>query len=469
MSKFEKLFQLIKDEEVQYVDFRFTDTRGKVHHITYDVSIVDEDLLEDGVMFDGSSIAGWKAINESDMVMMPDPETIHIDPFFQQTTLAITCDILEPGTLKPYNRCSRGMAKKAEAYIKSSGVGDAAYFGPEPEFFIFDDVKWTTDGHNTGYSFDSTELPANTGKTYEGGNMGHRPGPKGGYFPLPPIDSCQDLRGEMLQVMKELNLAPEKHHHEVSPGQHELGLKFQTLVKMADFTNLYKYVIQNVAAAYGKSATFMPKPFYKENGSGMHVHQSLWKGGKPLFAGDKYADLSQECLYYIGGIIKHAKAINAFANSSTNSYKRLVPGYEAPVLLAYSARNRSASIRIPYSTSPKAKRLEARFPDPIGNMYLTFTALLMAGIDGIENKIDPGPSFDKDLYSLPPEELAGVPTVSASLDEALDNLDKDRDFLKKGGVMDDDFIDAYIALKREETDRLNTHPHPVEFDMYYKM
>ncbi len=468
MSKFDKVMQLIKDEDVQYVDFRFTDSRGKLQHVTFDVGMIDIDTLEEGIMFDGSSIAGWKAINESDMVMMPDPDSVTIDPFYQQTTLAIVCDILEPGTLKPYNRCSRGMAKKAENYLKSTGIGDTAYFGPEAEFFVFDDVRWSTDPHATGYAFDSTELPANTGKVYEGGNMGHRPGPKGGYFPVPPIDSLQDMRGEMLATMKELGLEPEKHHHEVAPAQHELGLKFQTLVKMADFQNLYKYVIHNVAAAWGKTATFMPKPMFKDNGSGMHVHQSIWKGGKPLFAGDKYADLSQECLWYIGGIIKHAKAINAFSNSSTNSYKRLVPGYEAPVLLAYSARNRSASIRIPYSTSPKAKRLEARFPDAIGNMYLTFTALLMAGLDGIINKIDPGASFDKDLYSLPPEELAGVPTVAASLDEALASLDADREFLKAGGVMDDDFIDAYIELKKEECDRLNLHPHPVEFEMYYK-
>jgi glutamine synthetase len=468
MSKFAAIMKLIADEDVEYVDFRFTDIRGKMQHVTFDVGMVDEEVLEEGIMFDGSSIAGWKAINESDMVMMPDPENAKIDPFFERTTLAIFCDILEPGTLKPYNRCPRGIGKKAEAYVKSSGIGDTVYFGPEAEFFLFDDVRFNTDPNNTGYSFDSTELPYNSGKTYAEGNSGMRPGPKGGYFPVPPIDSCQDIRTEMLSIMKDLGMVPEKHHHEVAPAQHELGLKFQTLTVMGDFMNLYKYVIQNVAAAYGKSATFMPKPYYKDNGSGMHVHQSIWKGGKPLFAGDKYADLSQECLYYIGGIIKHAKAINAFANSTTNSYKRLVPGYEAPVLLAYSARNRSASIRIPYSTSPKAKRLEARFPDPAGNMYLTMVALLMAGLDGIVNKIDPGPSFDKDLYSLPPEELAGVPTVAASLDEALAALDADRDFLKAGGVMDDDFIDSYIELKREETDRLNTHPHPVEFDMYYK-
>ncbi|MCU0881560.1 MAG: type I glutamate--ammonia ligase [Hyphomonadaceae bacterium] len=468
MSRFADIMKLIADEDVEYVDFRFTDIRGKMQHVTFDIGMIDEETLEEGIMFDGSSIAGWKAINESDMVMMPDPENAKIDPFFERTTLAIFCDILEPGTLKPYNRCPRGIGKKAEAYVKSAGIGDTVYFGPEAEFFLFDDVRFSTSANSTGYAFDSTELPMNSDKVYAEGNSGMRPGPKGGYFPVPPIDSAQDIRTEMLSIMKDLGLAPEKHHHEVAPAQHELGLKFQTLTVMGDFMNLYKYVIQNVAAAYGKSATFMPKPYYKDNGSGMHVHQSIWKGGKPLFAGDKYADLSQECLYYIGGIIKHAKAINAFANSTTNSYKRLVPGYEAPVLLAYSARNRSASIRIPYSTSPKAKRLEARFPDPAGNMYLTMTALLMAGLDGIINKIDPGPSFDKDLYSLPPEELAGVPTVAASLDEALAALDADRDFLKAGGVMDDDFIDAYIELKKEETDRLNTHPHPVEFDMYYK-
>jgi glutamine synthetase len=468
MSRFADIMKLIADEDVEYVDFRFTDIRGKMQHVTFDIGMIDEEALEEGIMFDGSSIAGWKAINESDMVMMPDPENAKIDPFFERTTLAIFCDILEPGTLKPYNRCPRGIGKKAEAYVKAAGIGDTVYFGPEAEFFLFDDVRFSTSPNSTGYAFDSTELPMNSDKVYAEGNSGMRPGPKGGYFPVPPIDSCQDIRTEMLSIMKDLGLAPEKHHHEVAPAQHELGLKFQTLTVMGDFMNLYKYVIQNVAAAYGKSATFMPKPYYKDNGSGMHVHQSIWKAGKPLFAGDKYADLSQECLYYIGGIIKHAKAINAFANSTTNSYKRLVPGYEAPVLLAYSARNRSASIRIPYSTSPKAKRLEARFPDPAGNMYLTMTALLMAGLDGIINKIDPGPSFDKDLYSLPPEELAGVPTVAASLDEALAALDADRDFLKAGGVMDDDFIDAYIELKKEETDRLNTHPHPVEFDMYYK-
>lgn len=466
MSK--DILSMIKEQEVQYVDLRFTDLRGKMQHVTYDVSLVDEDFFQDGVMFDGSSIAGWKAINESDMVMMPDPEGAHIDPFYQQTTLAMFCDVLEPGTMQPYNRDPRSIAKKAEAYLKNSGVGDIAYFGPEAEFFLFDDVRWSVEPWNTGYSFDSVELPGNTAKVYEGGNMGHRPGPKGGYFPVPPVDSGQDIRGEMLAVMAELGLEPEKHHHEVAPAQHELGLKFATLTRMADKMNLYKYIIHNVAASYGKTATFMPKPYYKDNGSGMHVHQSIWKGGQNLFAGDRYADLSEACLYYIGGIIKHARAINAFANSTTNSYKRLVPGYEAPVLLAYSARNRSASIRIPIVASAKAKRIECRFPDPAGNMYLTYVALMMAGLDGIENRIDPGPALDKNLYDLPPEELKDVPTVCGSLRQAIDALDADRAFLKKGGVMDDDLIDAYLDLKREELDRFETHPHPVEFEMYYK-
>ena len=402
------------------------------------------------------------------MTLMPDIETAIIDPFFQQTTLAIMCDILDPLTGQPYGRDPRTTAKKAEAYLQSTGVGTTAYFGPEAEFFVFDDVRWTTEAHQTGYAFDSTELPANTGRHYEAGNMGHRPGPKGGYFPVPPVDSEQDMRSEMLKEMAAIGLEPEKHHHEVAPAQHELGMRFSTLTLMADRLQLYKYVVQNVAASYGRTATFMPKPMFGDNGSGMHVHQSIWNGDKPLFAGDRYADLSETCLHYIGGIIRHARAINAFANASTNSYKRLVPGYEAPVLLAYSARNRSASVRVPYSPSPKGKRIETRFPDAAGNPYLTFSALLMAGLDGIENKIDPGEAMDKDLYALPPEELKDIPTVCASLGEALDALEADNDFLKKGGVMDDDQIGAYIELKREEVERLNLHPHPVEFDMYYK-
>ncbi|WP_303713718.1 type I glutamate--ammonia ligase [Brevundimonas naejangsanensis] len=467
MSAAEKILQEIKDKDVQYVDLRFTDTRGRVHHVTFDIGMVDEEFLEDGTMFDGSSIAGWKTINESDMLLKPDLSSAFVDPFYQQTTLFMFCDVLNPDTAEPYNRDSRSMAKKALAYVQSSGVGDTVFFGPEAEFFVFDDVRWNTAPHDTRYSFDSTELPANTGAEYAEGNLGHRPGPKGGYFPVNPVDSGQDLRGEMLAVMKDLGLNPEKHHHEVAPAQHELGLKFSDLLTMADRMQLYKYVIHNVAHAYGKSATFMAKPMFGDNGSGMHVHMSIWKDGKPQFAGDKYAGLSQECLWYIGGIIKHAKAINAFANSTTNSYKRLVPGYEAPVKLAYSASNRSASIRIPHVTSAKAKRLEARFPDPMGNPYLTFVALLMAGLDGIENRIDPGAAADKNLYDLPPEERHSIPEVAGSLREALDALDADRAFLKKGGVMDDDFIDSYIALKQEEVARLQLHPHPVEFDMYY--
>ena len=464
----EQVLAQIKEKDVKYVDVRFTDMRGKMQHVTFDISLVDDEFLNDGTMFDGSSIAGWKAINESDMKLRPDLTTAYIDPFYQQTTMFLFCDVVNPDAGDPYNRDPRSIAKKALNYVKSSGVGDTVYFGPEAEFFVFDDVRWTTDAHNTGYAFESTELPANTGTDYPEGNMGHRPGPKGGYFPVNPVDSAQDLRGEMLSVMNELGLDTEKHHHEVAPAQHELGLKFSDLLTMADRMQLYKYVIHNVAAAYGKTATFMAKPYFGDNGSGMHCHQSIWKGGQPLFAGDGYAGLSETCLFYIGGIIKHAKAINAFSNSTTNSYKRLVPGYEAPVKLAYSARNRSASVRIPWVSSPKGKRIEVRFPDPMGNPYLTFVALLMAGLDGIENKIHPGEPLDKNLYDLPPREQKRVPEVCGSLKEALDNLDRDRAFLTKGGVMDDDFIDAYIELKMEEVARLQLHPHPVEFDMYYK-
>jgi len=465
----DELYKKMKDEDIQYVDLRFTDPRGKMQHVTFHKNMVGEDFFTEGQMFDGSSVAGWKAINESDMLLMPDQATAIIDPFFQQTTLAVICDVLDPITGQAYNRDPRTTAKKAEAYVKASGIGDTVFFGPEAEFFIFDDVRWSIEPHNTGYSYDSAELPINTSKEYPMGNMGHRPGPKGGYFPVPPIDSEQDMRGEMLTIMGEIGLDPEKHHHEVAPAQHELGLKFSTLTVMADRMQLYKYVIHNVAASYGKSATFMPKPMYKDNGSGMHVHQSIWQGGKPLFAGNKYADLSDMCLYYIGGIIKHAKALNAITNPSTNSYKRLVPGYEAPVMLAYSSRNRSASIRIPFGSNPKAKRIEARFPDPMANPYLAFAALLMAGLDGIENKIHPGDAMDKDLYDLPPAEAAKVPQVCGSLREALAALDADRAFLKKGGVFDDDQIDSYIDLKMEENMRFELHPHPVEFEMYYKM
>ena len=459
----------IKDEDIRYVDLRFTDPRGTWQHVTFDRSMVDEDLFEDGTMFDGSSIAGWKAINESDMILMPDPSTAVMDPFFAQPTLMLTCDVLEPATGQPYSRDPRTTAKAAEAYLKSSGAGDTAYFGPEAEFFIFDDVRIATDQNHMGFAIDSTEGPYNMDRDYDGANLAHRPRAKGGYFPVPPVDSGQDIRTEMLSYMTEMGLRPEKHHHEVAPSQHELGMKFSTLLKMADQMQMYKYVVHQVAHAFGKTATFMPKPVYNDNGSGMHVHQSIWKDEQPVFAGDRYADLSETCLHYIGGIIKHARAINSFSNSSTNSYKRLVPGFEAPIMLAYSARNRSASIRIPWVSSPKAKRIETRFPDAAGNPYLTFSALLMAGLDGIENKIDPGDAMDKDLYDLPPEEQKGLPTVCSSLDQALEALDADRGFLKKGNVFSDDQIDAYIDLKKEEVVRFNTTPHPVEFDMYYSV
>ncbi|GJD52231.1 Glutamine synthetase [Methylobacterium crusticola] len=459
----------IKDNDVKYVDFRFTDPRGKWQHVTFDVSLVDEDIFAEGTMFDGSSIAGWKAINESDMLLMPDPATACMDPFFSASTMSIVCDVLEPATGEPYGRDPRGIAKKAEAFVKASGVGDTIFVGPEAEFFVFDDVRFSADPYNTGFKLDSVELPINGQTEYEGGNLGHRVQIKGGYFPVPPQDSAQDMRGEMLAAMQSMGVKVEKHHHEVASAQHELGMKFDTLTLMADQMQIYKYCIHNVAQSYGKTATFMPKPVYGDNGSGMHVHQSIWKDGKPVFAGNKYADLSQECLYYIGGIIKHAKALNAFTNPSTNSYKRLVPGYEAPVLLAYSARNRSASCRIPWTTSPKAKRVEVRFPDPMANPYLAFAAMLMAGLDGITNKIDPGAAMDKDLYDLPPAELKEIPTVCGSLREALSSLDADREFLKAGGVFNDDFIDSFIELKMTEVMRYEMTPHPIEFVHYYSL
>ena len=469
MSTAQDVLRDIKDKDVKFVDLRFTDPRGKMQHVTMDVSIIDEEIFADGTMFDGSSIAGWKAINESDMLLMPDPETAHIDPFFAQTTMALFCDILEPSTGEGYNRDPRSTAKRAEAYVKSGGFGDTITMGPEAEFFVFDDVRFAADPYNTGFQLDSIELPSNMGTEYETGNLGHRPRTKGGYFPVPPIDSAQDMRSEMLSVMTEMGVAVEKHHHEVAAAQHELGLKFDTLTLIADKMQIYKYVVHQVAHAYGKTATFMPKPVFGDNGTGMHVHQSIWKDGQPTFAGDLYADLSENCLFYIGGILKHAKALNAFTNPSTNSYKRLVPGYEAPVLLAYSARNRSASCRIPIASSPKGKRLEVRFPDPSANPYLAYAAMCMAGLDGIKNRIHPGDPMDKDLYDLPPEELKDIPTVCGSLREALEAVDADRDFLKAGGVFDDDQINAYIELKMEENMRYEMTPHPVEFDLYFSV
>ena len=467
MTTANDILKKIKDEGIKYVDLRFTDPRGKLQHVTFDQTMIDEDIFEEGTMFDGSSIAGWKAINESDMVLMPDPDSAYIDPFFSASTLAINCDVLEPLTYQPYNRDPRTTAKKAEAYVRSTGLGDSVYFGPEPEFFIFDDVKYSNTTYKVGFSVDHSELPSNNDTDYEMGNSGHHIGLKKGYFPVPPLDSAQDMRGEMLAAMGAMGVPIEKHHHEVASAQHELGIKFCPIIKAADSVQIYKYVIQQVAHAYGKTVTFMPKPVYGDNGSGMHCHQSIWKDGKPLFAGDQYAGLSMDALYYIGGIIKHAKAINAFTNPTTNSYKRLVPGFEAPVLLAYSARNRSASCRIPFGQSPKSKRVEVRFPDPLANPYLGFAAMLMAGVDGIRNKIHPGEAMDKDLYELPPEELKQIPTVCGSLREALSSLDADRDFLKTGGVFDDDQIDSYIDLKMVEVIKFEHTPHPVEYEMYY--
>jgi glutamine synthetase len=469
MKTVSDVLKTLKDKDVKFVDLRFTDTKGKMQHVTADVSCVDGDMFADGYAFDGSSIAGWKGIEASDMLLMPDPTSAHIDPFFAQTTMAIFCDVIEPSTGQPYERDPRSIAKKALAHMASLGIGDTVFFGPEAEFFIFDDVKFSSDMYQVGFKVDSSELPSNSNTDYEMGNLAHRPRVKGGYFPVPPVDSCQDIRSEMLSVLTEMGVTVEKHHHEVASAQHELGVKFGPMIQMADHMQIYKYVVHNVCQAYGKTATFMPKPIFGDNGSGMHVHQSIWKGGQPMFAGNKYADLSDMCLFYIGGILKHAKAINAFTNPTTNSYKRLVPGYEAPVLLAYSARNRSASCRIPHVSSPKAKRIEIRFPDPAANPYLGFTAMLMAGLDGIVNKIHPGDPMDKNLYDLPPAELSKIPTVSGSLREALASLDKDRAFLKVGGVMNDDMIDAYIELRMEENMRYEMTPHPVEYDMYYSV
>ncbi len=467
MSDAKTIMEMIKENDVSYVDLRFTDPRGKMQHVTQHIDTIDKESLAEGFMFDGSSIAGWKAINESDMKLMPDLSRAYIDPFFSQTTLAVFCDVLDPITGEPYERDPRGTAKAALAHMQAAGIADTAYFGPEAEFFIFEDVKVDVSMNRSMFQVDSVEGPYNSAREYEEGNMGHRPGVKGGYFPVPPIDSGQDIRSEMLSVMADMGVPVEKHHHEVAPSQHELGMKFGTLLETADNMQLYKYSVHQVAHAYGLSATFLPKPIAGDNGSGMHVHQSLWAGGKPLFAGNGYADLSEAALHYIGGIIKHAKALNAFTNPSTNSYKRLIPGFEAPVLLAYSARNRSASCRIPFVASPNGKRVEVRFPDATANPYLAFSAMLMAGLDGIRNKIHPGDAMDKDLYDLPAEELAQIKTVCGSLREALDNLNTDRAFLTEGNVFTDDQIDAYIELKMEEVITLEHAPHPVEFQMYY--
>ncbi len=466
------VMKMIQDNDVKFVDFRFTDTRGKEQHVTVPVSKngFTEDKFTEGHAFDGSSIAGWKGIQASDMLLMPDPDTANLDPFMDEPTLILTCDVIEPDTGKGYDRCPRSIAKRAEAYLKSTGLGDTAYFGPEPEFFIFDSVTWGSDMSGTHVSIESEEAAWSSGKKYEGGNMGHRPGVKGGYFPVPPVDSLHDIRGAMVMAMEEMGVPVEVHHHEVATaGQCEIGTVFSTLVKRADWTQILKYVVHNVAHSYGKTATFMPKPIVGDNGSGMHVHQSIWKDGKNLFAGNGYAGLSEFALYYIGGIIKHAKALNAITNPGTNSYKRLVPGFEAPVMLAYSARNRSASIRIPHVASDKARRIETRFPDPSANPYMCFAALMMAGLDGVQNKIHPGDPSDKNLYDLPPEEEKAIPKVCHSLEMALEHLDKDREFLTRGGVFSNEMIDAFIELKNEEVTRFRMTSHPVEFDMYYSL
>ncbi len=465
-----EVMKLLQESEAKFVDLRFTDTKGKEQHVTIPVSVVNEDLFEDGKMFDGSSIAGWKGINESDMILMPDTDTAVVDPFSDIPTVNIRCDVIDPSDMQGYDRDPRSVAKRAENYLASTGIGDTAYFGPENEFFLFDSVHWGNEMGHSFYEIDSSEAAWNSAKEYEDGNIGHRPGVKGGYFPVSPVDSQGDVRSMMCLTMAEMGLDVEVHHHEVgTAGQGEIGARFNTLVKKADEVQIYKYVVHNVAHTHGLTATFMPKPIVGDNGSGMHVHQSLSKNGENLFVGDLYGGLSETALYYIGGIFKHARALNAFTNPSTNSYKRLVPGFEAPVLLAYSARNRSASCRIPYVANPKGRRIEIRFPDSTANPYLAFSAMLMAGLDGIQNRIHPGDPGDKDLYDLEPEEEKQIPTVAHSFDVALEALDQDRGFLLAGDVFSSDYIDAYIELKMEEVTRLRMATHPVEFDMYYSL
>lgn len=455
-------------EGAKLVDCKFIDWPGQWQHVTFPMHEFDESTFEEGLGFDGSSIRGWKAIDNSDMLIIPDSNTGFMDPFCDHPTLSLICDIVDPITREPYSRDPRHIASKALNYLNLTGIADTAYFGPEAEFFILDDIRFGTNANSGYYYVDSLEGAWNSGRA-EGPNLGYKPRYKEGYFPVPPTDSLQNLRSEMVLQMEELGIIIECQHHEVATaGQAEIDMRFSPMREMADSLMLYKYVVKNVARRSGRTVTFMPKPVFQDNGSGMHTHQSLWKDGKPLFAGNEYAGVSQMCLYYIGGILQHARSLAALTNPTTNSYKRLVPGYEAPVNLAYSSRNRSAAIRIPmYSASDKAKRIELRFPDPTCNPYLAFSAMLMAGLDGIENKIDPGDAMDKDLYDLPPAELQNVPHVCANLREALDALRDNHDFLLKGDVMSKDQIEAYIDLKMGEVTRLEMHPHPVEFDMYY--
>ncbi len=462
------VMDLIKDQEVKFVDLRFCDFMGKEQHVSVPVSSFDEDKFEEGHAFDGSSIRGWKGIEASDMLLMPDPDSARMDPFTQEPTLILTCDVVDPANGKGYERDPRSVAKRAEAYLKSTGIGDTAFFGPEPEFFIFDGVSWETSMDKSFFKVSSYRGHWSNKEDMEGRNPGFRPAVKGGYFPVAPTDSLNDVRAAMCLCLEEQGVPVEVHHHEVGgAGQCEIGTKFSTLVKRADWTQILKYTVWNVALNWGHTATFMPKPFVGDNGSGMHVHQSIWKDGKNLFAGNGYAGLSEMALYYIGGVIKHARALNAITNPTTNSYRRLVPGFEAPVKLAYSARNRSASLRIPYVASDKARRVEVRFPDPMANPYLCFAALLMAGIDGIQNKIHPGEAADKNLYDLPPEENAKIPTVCSSLEQALDSLAADHDFLTAGGVFSEDMIQAYIDVKRQDVERVMLAVTPEEYDMYY--
>ncbi len=464
------VFKIIKEKEAKFVDLRFTDTRGKEQHVTVPVKAFTELKFTDGHYFDGSSIAGWKSIEASDMVLLPDPDTAHMDPFTDEAVLNITCDVIEPSDGKGYDRDPRSIAKRGEAYLKSTGIADTAYFGPEPEFFIFDSVTWNVDMSGCFVKIKSEEAPWSSGEEFEGGNSGHRAPVKGGYFPVPPTDSLHDIRNAIMLALEEQGVECEVHHHEVAAaGQNEIGTKYNSLVKRADWMQILKYTIWCVAHSYGKTATFMPKPIVGDNGSGMHVHQSLAKDGKNLFSGNGYAGLSELALYYIGGIIKHARALNAITNPGTNSYKRLVPGFEAPINLAYSSRNRSAAVRVPLVSNPKSRRVEVRFPDPTTNPYLAFTAMMMAGLDGIQKKIHPGDPIDKNLYDLPPEEAKKITHPCASLDEALDCLNKDREFLTRGGVFSNDMLDAYTALKMEEVTRFRMTTHPVEFDMYYSL
>ncbi len=467
---FSDVSKLISDNDVKFADLRFTDTRGKEQHISLPADAIDEKFFEQGKLFDGSSIAGWRGIDKSDMILMPDITTVKIDPFYADPTLIVRCDILEPQTMTGYDRDPRSIAKRAEEYLRSTGIGDEAFFGPEPEFFLFDSIRFKTEMKGSMVEIDDEEAAWNSDTEYEDGNKGYRPAVKGGYFPVPPVDSSQNIRSAMCKVMAKMGMKIEAHHHEVATaGQNEIATEFSSLTKKADEVMMYKYVVQNVAFQYGKTATFMPKPIYGDNGSGMHCHQSIGKDGKNIFAGPLYGGLSQEALWYIGGIIKHAKSLNAFTNPSTNSYKRLVPHFEAPLMLAYSASNRSASIRIPYSINPKAAHIEVRFPDCTANPYLAFAAMLMAGLDGIKNHIEPGDPMDKNLYDLPAEEAAAIPQVCTSLEEALKSLEADHDYLLEGGVFSEDFIQSFIDLKVEEDTKVRSTPHPAEFELYYAL